>query len=106
MFSARIALLLVLAPLVGCDDDFQGPDDNGGQEALSISPGQLDLKVGDIVALRISGVSTQLLAVWSSDNPGIASVIPTGFVRGNLPGRTTITARVGDQSASVPVVVR
>ena len=106
MFSARIALLLVLAPLVGCDDDLQGPDDGNGQEAFSISPGQLDMKVGDIVALRINGVSTQLLAVWSSDNPEVASVIPTGFVRGNLAGRATITARVGDQSASVPVVVR
>jgi hypothetical protein len=105
MFSPRIALLLVLAPLVGCDD-IQGPDPNEGQENLSISPGQLDMKVGDIVALRINGVSTQLQAVWSSDNPEIASVIPTGFVRGNLAGRATITARVGDQSASVPVVVR
>ena len=104
MFSPRIALLLVLAPLVGCDD-IQGPDPSEGQN-LSISPGQLDMKVGDIVALRINGVSTQLQAVWSSDNPEIASVIPTGFVRGNLAGRATITARVGDQSASVPVVVR
>ena len=104
MFSPRIALLLVLAPLVGCDD-IQGPDPNEGQN-LSISPGQLDMNVGEIVALRINGVSTQLQAVWSSDNPEIASVIPTGFVRGNLAGRATITARVGDQSASVPVVVR
>jgi uncharacterized protein YjdB len=80
------------------------PSEEG--QPLTISPRTLEMKVGDIVVLRINGASTQLLAVWTSDNPEIANVTTGGFVRGNLAGTTTISVRVGDQSASVSVVVR
>jgi len=106
MSSLRYALLLALAPLVACDDEaITEPRTGLGSEAMSISPSQVYLQVGDLVALRISGVSTQPLANWTSEHPEIASVVVGGLVTGLLPGRTTITAYVGDQSASVPVIV-
>ena len=108
MLTLRLTLLLAVAPLLACDGDsgpFPDPSDPG-PEIMSISPKQVDMKVGDLVALRITGVSTQLLAVWNSDNPAIASVIAGGFVRGLQAGRAVITATIGTQSASVPVVVQ
>ena len=106
MSSLRFALLLALAPMVACDDPPTYPDPGDEQQTvLSISPKQLDLRVGDLVALRISGATTQLLAIWTSDNPSIASVSTGGLVHGKLAGQTMITVTVGDQSASVPVYV-
>jgi hypothetical protein len=106
MLSLRYAMLFALAPLVACNDG--GPTESGpavGTEVMSISPNQVEMQVGELVALRISGVSTQLLATWTSENPEIASVLAGGFVNGLQPGRTIVTAYVGSQSASVPVIV-
>lgn len=106
MSTLRLVALLAAAPLVACTDDtVTAPGTELGTEVMSISPSQVSLLVGELVALRISGVSTQLLATWTSENPEIASVALGGFVKGLLPGRTTITAYVGNQSATVSVVV-
>jgi hypothetical protein len=52
MFSLRYALLLALAPLVACDDEaITEPRTGLGSEAMSISPSQVYLQVGDLVAL-------------------------------------------------------
>jgi uncharacterized protein YjdB len=105
MFSLRIALLLALVSVVACDDDGITSPDGPGTEVMSISPSQVEIEVGDLVALRISGVSTQLPATWNSDNPDVASVTAAGFVRGLAPGKALITATAGTQTASVTVNV-
>ena len=106
MSALRVTLLMALVALPACDDGFTEPDPIPPGEPMSISPKVIDLRVGETTVVRISGVSTQLTAVWASDNPEVASVAVGGFVRGNQPGSTYITARVGDQVAAAQVTVR
>ena len=108
MSSLRFALLLALAPMVACDDGrdpFPGPTPEP-ETGISISPSEVSLLVGELVALRISGASTILLATWTSDNPAVASVGAGGLVRGLQAGSTIVTVYVGEQRASVLVTVR
>jgi uncharacterized protein YjdB len=105
MRPIQLAFLVAVATLAGCDDS-GGPGAPSQETDISISPKAVDMRVGDIVVLRVSGASTDLLTVWSSDNTDVATVAPGGFVRGILAGRANITVQVGEQRASVPVNVR
>jgi hypothetical protein len=106
MSALRVILLMALVALPACEDGITSPPRVPVRDAMSISPAVIDLRVGETTVVRISGVSTVLTALWYSDNPDIASVAPGGFVRGNQPGTTYITARVGDQVAAAQVIVR
>jgi len=79
------------------------------------------LSIGGSLALGAVGATSQLtltgtwpggitrsvaaLATWSSSNPAVVSVTPTGLVRANAFGSATITATYLIKSASVNVIV-
>ncbi|MDR1560426.1 MAG: type I pullulanase [Clostridiales bacterium] len=46
-----------------------------------------------------------LIAVWSSDDPDIASISATGAVKGIVPGKTVRTASYGDLKAELTFIV-
>ena len=60
-----------------------------------------------LTATYAGGIARQVAqqATWSSANPAIASVTPTGLVRANAFGSTTITATYQTKSASANVTV-
>jgi hypothetical protein len=105
MSPNRVILLLALTAVVACSDPVTGPDQEGEAAPVTISPSPVSLRVGETLLLRISGVSTRLTAIWTSENPTIAAVAIGGLLKGMQAGHTRITARAGDVSASVEVTV-
>lgn len=95
-----------------------------GIHAIRIAPSLLTLEVGkksiltgdilfadgrQIVNVRdqftIAGTTQQQTLQWSSDNPKVATISASGLVTGVSGGITTIHARVGAFSASIPVAI-
>ena len=105
MSAHRLVLLMALAASAACSDTGTDPNPPPEPGPAAISPSPVSLKVGETVLLRISGVSTRLTAIWTSENPAIAAVAIGGLLKGMQAGHTTITARAGDVSASVEVTV-
>ncbi|HEX9582676.1 MAG TPA: Ig-like domain-containing protein [Gemmatimonadales bacterium] len=79
--------------------------------SVTVSPSAPTLAPGDTVQLRADAwdAAGNLLAgrtvVWSSSDPAVAPVSPTGLVKAAAAGSATITARVGRQSANASVEV-
>lgn len=107
MNSRRLTLALAALVLAACSDSptEAGPAIPGSTETLDIAPNPVHVGVGEIVALRLTGLGPNLLVVWSSDDPSVADVAAGGFVRGINPGATTITAKAAAFSASALVIV-
>ena len=104
MSPHRGILLFALATVAACSGTDPSPLPPPPPPPF-ISPSPVSLQVGEIVLLRISGVSTILTTIWTSENPAIAAVAVGGLLKGMQAGHTTITARAGDVSASVEVTV-
>lgn len=84
-----------------------GEDPNAAEEppaetkpALSSNDITLD-SAGATEQLSVTGVTGQV--TWTSGNPDIATVSAEGLVTAVAPGRTTVTAKVGDQTFSCAV---
>lgn len=80
--------------------------------ALVLGPGAPELEPGQAHVLTAEGsysdgsrgpVAGEL--TWTSADPAVATVDPSGTVTAVAPGRTTITAATGDVEGSAPVVV-
>jgi hypothetical protein len=76
-----------------------------------VTPGSLSLAAGDTVTLRAT-LTDQTGAVlvgrpitWSSSDAGVATVLPTGFVRAMTAGSATITAMSEDHTATAVITV-
>lgn len=75
--------------------------------ALAISPANLTLQRYSAGQLQASGngVDVTNLAQWSSSEPSVAAVGPTGLVTGLFPGQATITARYVSLVDNITVTV-
>lgn len=100
-FSRSLArsLLLALTLVTGCSDVVEP------SEPLTLSVGpELSLEIGEDFQLSLRGGFGD--ASWESSAPSVVSVVPvTGFLQALGAGSAVITARRGDQSASVEVMV-
>lgn len=76
-------------------------------DRIQIFPETMRLRVGSTQTLQVSieGGDTETVPVFSSDNPGIASVDDKGTVIGLRRGTTVIRARAGGKEASCTVEV-
>lgn len=78
---------------------------------IVVSPGSAALAVGDTATLHVTLTdSTGAVVVgrpitWTSSDPGIASVLATGFVRAVAAGTVTITASTEDHQGTASVSV-
>ena len=85
------ARVLVLVVITACHDSstvpFMGP-------AVVLMPPSASIAVGDSVAMRAKDLRSDTVQwIWTSSEPGVAAVSPTGVVRGLAPGRSVITAK-------------
>jgi hypothetical protein len=95
------ALGLAALPLfLACSDDPMEPQGNrlaAEKPSITVSPGLIDVKVGQTIQLTatITDVNGEVVARnavhWSSSDPGVATVL-NGRVHGKRPGHATITA--------------
>src|SRR5438105_1638961 len=90
---------------------FLFPSCSSPNATTPISPFSIDaaatLDEGDSAQLRLTpAAGTSSSARWTSSDPEIADVSSTGAVLARGPGRATIVASVGGQSAQTEVIVR
>jgi len=105
MSKLRLSVLVAAAGITACSDSVTEPPPPPPPPNIVIVPNRVSLTVGETVLLRISGISTRLTAIWTSENPEVAAVAIGGLLKGMQAGHTTITARAGELSASVEVTV-
>ena len=74
-----------------------------GRPAAKLLPGQR-LRLDPLV-FSAAGDRREDRVAWSSAAPAVATVSGAGVVTASRPGRTTITARVGDLTRALPVEV-
>lgn len=107
-------LLLLLAPLAllfaACDASSENQTDNPGDdtvavESLAVTPGQIELEVGQTqqleAVLRPDGVEakvTWLALVSATSEEGVVSVDANGLVTALRPGNAEVEARSGQAS--------
>lgn len=63
---------------------------------------QLKTRIEDMAGKRIKGRSV----TWSSSNPSVVEVSPSGLVRGLSPGSTTVTAAVDEWTGTIVIEVQ
>lgn len=99
MLAAVAGLFFALALVTGCSDVVEP------LEPLTLTTGpELSLEVGEDFQLSLRGGVGD--ATWESSAPSVVSVVPvTGYLQALSPGSATISARRGDQSASLEVTV-
>jgi probable HAF family extracellular repeat protein len=105
----RILALLAwtLLPLGGCDDPtgaarIESVEITAPSDTVVIDRSlQLTATVRDARGRMISDREV----TWSSSNSNVATVSPTGLVRGMTLGRTSVTARVADRADMIEIVV-
>lgn len=92
---ARLVATVTLLFGAACGDGGTPP----AVVTISVTPSSATLEVGATTSLSatVTGASGASVA-WSSSNPGVASVDPTGTVTGEGAGTATITAAVSGQS--------
>lgn len=104
------ALLLLLLFLVGCPG---GPITNPfqagtSQASLKILAGKSTILVGEALQLSFSAVQTSIDGTpiaWSSSAATVASVSDSGLVKGVSAGTATITAKLGNSTATLDIKV-
>ena len=116
-FWSAVLALMVLPLLQGCGDDLTGPNDdmirrggNGGVSAdqLVLSPGKLNLRVGQQVQMTVRQGDRQIAThdvAWSSSDIRVAWVSDEGLVEAMANGAVTITARYGGMIDHAAVTV-
>ncbi|MDP9348193.1 MAG: Ig-like domain-containing protein, partial [Gemmatimonadota bacterium] len=96
-----------LLPLGGCDDPtgaarIESVEVTAPSDTVVIDRSlQLAATVRDARGRMISDREV----TWSSSNSNVATVSPTGLVRGMTLGRTSVTARVADRAGTIEIVV-
>ena len=108
--SVFLALLAAFTLLpTGCEtpDSPQEPSGPVAVESVTVSPQNLELKVGETATLtaRILPSNAQGTLSWTSSNTAVASVA-NGTVTAVAAGSATITASAGGKSASCQVTVK
>ena len=108
--SVFLAILAVFTLLpTGCEtpDSPQEPSGPVAVESVTVSPQNLELKVGETATLtaRIQPSNAQGTLSWTSSNTAVASVA-NGTVTAVAAGSATITASAGGKSASCQVTVK
>lgn len=79
--------------------------------SVAVSPGNANLAVGDTVMLQATltdGNGSVILGrpiTWTTSDPGIATVLATGFVRAMAGGTVTITATSEDHIGTATITV-
>jgi len=112
-----IALIVLCGALAACEQSTNpiiasagpgGVSDGGGGNgggtggttaSLIVSPSRVEIGVASRVQLSTNVANETVL--WSSNNPGVASVSTFGLVVGLSPGVATITARASTDSTLV-----
>lgn len=112
-----LSLLALCGVLAACEQStnpiiaFAGPggasEGGGGNDggsggtttSLIVSPSRVEIGVASRVQLSTNVANETVL--WSSNNPGVASVSTFGLVMGLSPGVATITARASTDSTLV-----
>jgi len=101
---------LALSVLIGCDESITNPQPTPPPPLpplVSIQPQLVRLEGSEThqleatVAAELSGVEI----TWSSTNPAVADVSPTGLVVAGQAGSALITVQVGTASATAIVMV-
>jgi uncharacterized protein YjdB len=84
----------------------------GATASITVQPAGASLVPGDAVSLSAvlrdaAGDTLTLLPIsWSSDNPAVATVAPSGRVTSVGPGTATVSATADGRSASATITVR
>lgn len=104
-YAVVAAVVVVLA-----GGSFVAAASRGGSTSgsFSVTPAEVTVAVGErqrLTAVRPSGDEVSGTVRWSSADPAVAQVDGAGVVVASGAGSTTITARVGDDRATVGVVV-
>lgn len=76
---------------------------SSGADSLALSETTLEIKVGSTAHLDVSGETGEV--VWTSSDDSIVAV-ENGEVKGVLAGTATISAAIGDKTASCSVTVK
>jgi hypothetical protein len=110
----RGCLLVSVAVALGCAEP--APTDNERADvrvaSVQITPDSVDLPRFDTLRLRVSVLTVAGSAVpdpkvdWTSSQPAVAEVGLDGLLRAYGGGRAIITARVGDRTGTVRVIVQ
>jgi hypothetical protein len=107
--TLRRAITIGLLTLSGCSRDVMAPREAIDSLIITTSTSTIATGSGIQLGLMVFGVSGQLIwdepSTWSSDDPDVAAVSPTGFVSGVSPGVATITAHAGGKSTTIIFLV-
>ena len=102
MKKAKTALLILLAMVLACC--LASCKEDPVQIGVTLDKASLDVAVGAQATLTATVTGSDAAAVWSSDDPSVATV-DNGTVAGVKTGKTTIRATVGDACATCEVTV-
>ncbi len=86
---------------------YSGPQAVWSREnvTITLSPENARIKAGDTIQLRAEITPPELVPVWTSSAPQIASVDEKGLVTGIRPGVAVITAAAGGRSGTAQITV-
>ena len=114
MSKLLLPVLVVLLGLLGCGEDDQPTRPNDftpltSIEIVSQNPSIANLTSNQFTAIgNFSGLFTREITaqvLWDSSDPGVATISNVGRATAASPGRTTVTARLGDVTASFELAV-
>ena len=108
LFKAAVSAVLMVSLLAACGPEPETPTDTTvAVSSVSVSPATLSLEAGGTAKLtaKVSpSNATNQTVTWSSSDQSVATV-SNGSVIGVAEGTVTITATVGDKSATCSVTV-
>jgi len=114
MSKLLLPVLVVLLGLLGCGEDDQPTRPNDftpltSIEIVSQNPSIANLTSNQFTAIgNFSGLFTREITaqvLWDSSDPGVATISNVGRATAASPGTTTVTARLGDVTASFELAV-
>jgi len=106
-----LAFVGCCAAALGCGGNDSTQPSAPNLSFLQITPDKRVARAGDVFALGLVARDAKgdtvrsISAQWTTANPGVASVDPTGKVSALRPGTVAIMARGGGQQATATVVV-
>ena len=96
--------LVTLMP-TGCSEDPVAVPPPPPPPALAIAPANALLSVGGTMQLLVRPDSRAAEVVWSTSDPAIAEVSPTGFLTARRIGKARIVVSAGSDRAEASVLV-
>ncbi|MEP6495569.1 MAG: Ig-like domain-containing protein [bacterium] len=109
--AVRLAVFAVLSNVISCSSDTSPTELQALVNSVVVDLGLSNLTVGQTVqagaiAHDHSGSTLNGVTItWSSSNPAVASIAPSGLVTALTAGTTQITGAVGSKSASATVTI-